>query len=61
MEIETKKGNPECCGSTIQVLSTYNSLPSMNSHSLPIPLLDTRFGHFEAPVHSTQPSKGGIF
>lgn len=42
-------------------LSTSNSLPTRSFHGLPIPLLDTGFGDFEAPVHSTQPSKGSFF
>lgn len=35
-------------------MSPPNSLPA----SLPVPLLDTRFGNLQALVHSTQPCKG---
>ena len=40
------------------IITLVGSLPPTGLHSLPIPLLDTRLGNFEAPMDSTQPCKG---
>lgn len=47
-------------GSTIQFIKPSASLPTRSPHGLPIPLLGTRFCNFEAPMHSTHPSKGSL-